>query len=171
MIVARHAYPDEAEKIACAWSQERGGLGTEKQVYGKSELVPDVVNAWIKGEALTKLYAPTEEFAEFPPLTVNADFTARGEGVFVTYLIGHVHRDVMAKSAVYPEQNVLAFAASANDDWQNYGCDLPRERDTKAEDCITVLTVDPEKRRIHLVRVGSNITLDLVERTHTTITY
>lgn len=171
VIVARHGYPDGVVKIECDWSQERGGIGTEKRVYGESELVPDVINAWVRGEALTKSYAPDEEFAEFPTLTVNADFTARGEGIFVAHITGHVHRDVMAKSAVYPEQNVLAFVASANDDWQNYGCDLPRERDTKAEDCLTVMTVDPEKRRIHLVRIGSNYTTDLKERTHHTIDY
>lgn len=171
LIVARHGYPDSAVKTECTWSQVRGGIVTEKPVYGKCELVPDLVNAWVHGEALTKEYAPTEEFAEFPTLLVNADFTARGEGVFIAHITGHVHADIMAKSGQYPEQNVLSFASSANDDWQNYGCDLPRERDTKAEDCLTVLTVDSDKRRIHLVRVGSNFTTDLTERTHYTLDY
>lgn len=171
VIVARHAFPDKAVKIQCNWTQVRGALSTEKPVYGKSELVPDIINAWTHGEALTKSYAPEEEFAEFPTLTVNADFTARGEGVFITYLTGHVHSDAIAKSVAYPEQNLLAFVASANDDWQNYGCDLPRERGTKAEDCLTVFTVDTDKRKIHLVRIGSNVTTDLVERTHYTLDY
>ncbi len=171
VVVARHGYPDSSVKTDCAWTQVRGGLDAEQALYGKSELVPDIINAWTKGESLAKEYPPVEKFAQLPTLKVNADFTARGEGVFITYLIGHVHRDILAKSEVYPDQNIVAFVASANDDWQNYGCDLPRERDTKAEDCITVFAVDTEKRRFHLVRVGSNITTDLVERTHTTIAY
>ncbi|MBR2405971.1 MAG: metallophosphoesterase [Clostridia bacterium] len=171
VVVARHGYPDKGVKLEGNWTQERGGLDKEMVLYGESELVPDVINAWTKGEKLVKEYAPIEAFSYLPTLTVNADFTARGEGVFVTYIIGHVHRDIIAKSAVYPDQNIITFAASANDDWQNYGCDLPRERDTKAEDCLTVMAVDSGKRRIHLVRVGSNITTDLVERTHFTLTY
>ncbi len=171
VIVSRHGFPDNAVKVDCNFTQERGGLDTEEPLYGKNDLVPDIIHAWCKGERLQKAYAPVEKYAFLPTLTVDADFTKRGEGVFVTYLIGHVHRDVVAKSAVYPEQNIVAFAATANDDWQNFGCDLPRERDTKAEDCITVVALDSEKRRIHLVRVGSNFTDALVDRTYTTLTY
>ena len=171
VIVARHGYPDATEKIDGPWTQVAGGLETEEALYGKCELVPDLINAWTKGEALCKEYAPIEKFAELPTLTVNADFSARGQGTFITYLIGHVHRDIVGRSAVYPEQNIVSFTASANDDWQNYGCDLPRERDTKAEDCLTVLAVDSAHRRFHLVRVGSNFTTDLTERTHISIKY
>lgn len=174
VIVARHGFPDSAVKLdANGWTQkELGGTGTEASPYGQCELVPDVINAWIHGESLTGRYAPLEGYEGFPTLTVNADFSRRGQGVFVAYLIGHVHADIVGTSAKYPNQHAIWFAATASDDWQNYGCsDLPRARGTKAEDCITVFSVDTEKRRIHLVRVGSNITFDLRERTYTTIAY
>ena len=171
VIVARHGYPDESVTVEGNFTHGNLRILTEEALYGKNELVPDIINAWTHGEVLHKTYAPREAYASLPTLTVDADFTARGEGVFVAYIVGHMHHDIMAKSAVYPEQNILTFAATANDDWQNFGSDLPRERDTKAEDCLTVMAVDTDKRRIHLVRVGSNFTVDMVDRTYTTLTY
>ncbi len=171
VIVARHGYPDKAVKVEGNFTQIRGGFDGEIALYGKSEMVPDIINAWMKGEALYKEYEPIEKFAWLPTITAKADFTERGEGTFISYIIGHYHRDMIAKSEVYPEQNIISFNATANDDWQNFGCDLPRERGTKAEDCVTVFAVDSQNRKIHLVRVGSNFTDALVDRTYTSIAY
>ena len=55
--------------------------------------------------------------------------------------------------------------------WQNYDSDLPRYPGTKAEDCLTTLSVDPINRNICLVRVGSNITNTMVDRTFIAIPY
>ncbi len=171
VLIARHGYPDSAEIIPGSWTDKNGIIFTEEALYGKCELVPDIVNAWIKGESLEKYYEPVAKKELLPVLSVKADFSKRGEGVFVGYLTGHVHRDIIGRSAVYHEQNIICFASSANDDWQSHGVDLLRLRGTKAEDCLTVLAVDRNKRCLHLVRVGSNYTSDLIERTHTTITY
>ena len=57
------------------------------------------------------------------------------------------------------------------DNWQNYCSDLPRAKGTKAEDCLTVLSLDTENRRINLVRIGSNVTVNLDERTYTALPY
>ena len=172
VILARHSYPDSAVKVDCNWTQENGGISDSfVPFYGKSELVPDVINAWMNGTTLKKSYVPLEKADILPTLTVNADFSARGKGVFISYLCGHVHRDMIGRSAVSPDQNIICFAATANDDWQNYHCDLPRMRGTKAEDCLTVFAVDTKKHRIHLVRVGSNYTVDCVERTVISIEY
>ncbi len=171
VIVARHAYTDSAVKTEGKFTQEHGGFAGELALYGKCELLPDIIDAWSKGETLDKEYAPIESHAWLPTLKAKADFTARGKGAFVCHIVGHYHRDMIATSESHPEQNIISFAATANDDWQTYGCDLPRARDTKAEDCVTVMAVDTAKRKIHLVRVGSNITLDLEDRTHFTLNY
>jgi len=172
VILACHSYPDSAVKVVCNWTQEKGGISDALTTfYGKSELVPDVINAWMNGAALEKAYVPVEKAGILPTLKVNADFSGRGKGVFITYLTGHVHRDIIGRSATYPDQNIICLAATANDNWQNYNCDLPRMRGTKAEDCLTVFAVDTEKHQIHLVRVGSNYTVDCVERTVITIAY
>lgn len=171
VIIARHAYPDEAERVPGIWTDEDGQINEKSSLYGHCELVPDIVNAWMNATAVEKEYEPVDHKDILPVLKVKADFSGRGKGVFISYLIGHMHRDYLAKSAVYPDQNIVFFPSSANDDWQNYGSDLPRKRGTKAEDCLTVLTVDSKKKCFHMVRVGSNINRDLVERTHITVSY
>ena len=42
-------------------------------------------------------YEPILQQDILPTIKVNCDFTERGEGVFVCYLIGHHHRDALAK--------------------------------------------------------------------------
>ncbi len=113
VLIARHGYPDEAIKTKCDWSQEYGDIiGSNETEYGKCNLVPDVVDAWIHGKALQREYAPLDENSTLPTLQVNADFTARGEGVFISYLIGHVHRDMRGTAYPYTEQNILCFPCS-----------------------------------------------------------
>ena len=92
-------------------------------------------------------------------------------GIFAAYLVGHSHIDWIGTCEKYPEQKLICFPSAANDSWQNFLSDLPRTQGTKAEDCITVLTVDMQKRCIYLVRVGSNITVDMKQRTFTAIQY
>ena len=171
VIIARHGYPDNAEPLESYWTQKDRPINSEGSPYGACEVVPDIVDAWMRGGRLQKTYAPLPGYPTVPTLTAEADFTERGEGIFVTYLIGHVHYDVLGRSALYPQQNIICFASSANDDWQNYDSDLPRQRGTKAEDCLTVAAVDTDGRKLHLVRVGSNITSDRVERKFLTVEY
>ena len=172
VMLAAHTYQGEAKRVDCSWTQ----LGREldppsKKAYGFIEIIPDIVNAWVNGEALDKEYAPTGNADLLPTLMARADFSSRGKGDFVAHLVGHMHYSYIGKSAVYPEQNIIAFPTAANDDWNNAGCDLPRERGTKAEDLLTVLSVDRDRRTVHLVRVGSNFTNTLTERTYFSIYY
>ena len=172
VMIASHTYQGESKRVDCSWTQVGRELEVPSpQAYGFMEVIPDIVNAWIKGEAIDKKYAPTANTDLLPTLEARADFSSRGKGEFVSHLVGHVHYSYIGKSAVYPEQNIIAFPTAANDDWQNAGCDLPRERGTKAEDLLTVFAVDRDERIMHLVRVGSNFTNTLVERTYFSISY
>lgn len=172
VLIARHGYPDEAIKTKCDWSQEYGDIiGSNETEYGKCNLVPDVVDAWIHGKVLCREYAPLDANSTLPTLKVNADFSKRGEGVFISYLIGHVHRDVRGTASPYTEQNILCFPCSGDDTWTNGDCDLPRLPNTKAIDCLTVVAVDTKERRINMVRIGANITYKMVDRTFTTLNY
>ena len=171
VVIAQHSYMGEAEKVACIWSHEDREIETEYGCYGACELLPDVINAWVKGTNLQKTYEPVENEDLLSALYVNADFTARGKGIFIAYLIGHYHMDTISKSKVYPDQNIIFFDATVLDRNQNFWSDLPRVAGTKSEDCITVMAVDTEKQRIHLVRIGSNYTVNCVERKVISIPY
>jgi hypothetical protein len=78
---------------------------------------------------------------------------------------------MVAKVKKYPDQNIVSFASSADDDWQNYGSDLPRAEGTKSQDLLTAVSVCTDKKEIRLVRIGSNFTMDMRDRTYITIPY
>ena len=178
VMIARHSFPDSALTIPCSWTEpDRGDLPRSKD-GNVMEMVPDIVHAWMHGGVLNREYtlgtgrsANNSDLSVIPPVTVNADFTDRGQGIFIGYIIGHEHRDWQGKCQRYPDQGVHLFASSANDTWQNHASDLPRMAGTKAEDCITVFTVDTRNRRICMVRVGSNVTNIMTDRTYISFKY
>ena len=172
LAIAMHAYPFGHVAEPGAWTQQDkdlGSLSAWDKAYGTTNLLPDIIHAWKTGTARRASYVP--RYSNLPTVTVDCDFSARGEGQFIGYLVGHYHRDVIAHSDQYPSQKIIAFASAANDAWQNYDCDLPRAEGTKAEDLLTVCSIDTEKREIRLVRVGRNITMEMTERTYTVISY
>lgn len=171
LIVALHGFPYSAEVRSCAWSQPDAKLYYPAEApYGDDGMLCDIIDAWVRGARLKADYPPLDA-TYLPTLSVDCDFSTRGEGVFIAYTVGHYHRDIQGHSTRYPYQNVIAFPATANDAWQNYCSDLPREKGTRAEDALTVMSVAREKREIRLVRIGSNMTMDMTERTYTVIPY
>ena len=171
LIVARHSYPASNNLIDNGWSQKDIVLDVNTIVYNDNEIVPDIVNAWINGTSISKTYAPKSEYSTCPTLTANANFSTRGTGVFVGHIIGHTHKDAVCKSSKYSDQNIITFCSTATDKWQNFCSDLPRDESTGTQDAITSMSVDTSARNIHLVRIGSNITFDLVKRECVTIPY
>ncbi len=175
LIVARHAFEGYAVMEPCSWTQVNRGISPSDRgiLYGKeNNPVADIVDAWVRGGVLRREYPVEERFAPyFEDLKVDVDFTDRGPGNFVCHLLGHCHRDGIAHVKAYPNQKIVSLASACSDRWQNEGSDLPRYENTKAEDCLTTLSVDPINRNICLVRVGSNITNTMVDRTFIAIPY
>lgn len=170
VIIARHSITESCVPIQSEWTQTEYQIGGSSQGYVTENLVTDVVDAWIHGKSIECTYS-SEKFPTIEPVRVQIDFAKRGKGDFVGYLVGHTHIDWLGVCEKYPEQHVINVASCANDKWQNKSSDLPRLQGTKAEDCITVLTVDTENGCVHLVRVGSNMTYNMTKRIYTSLKY
>ena len=168
VIIGMHSFPYTATKIKCAFTQEYppcfNSLPQGRTIYGDDNIFTDIVDAWVNGDKLDRAYEPVQYKELCPTLTVKCDFSARGKGDFVAYVSGHMHNDIVFRSAKYEYQKGIVFAATATDNWQNYGSDLPRETDTKSEDAITVMSVNTDRRQIKLVRIGSDMTMEMTER-------
>ena len=164
LILAAHSHPYQKAVEPCVFSQLYPY--STNNPYGNNNMIPDIIDAWKHGKALQKSYAPEILHGVLPTVTVEADFSSRGEGIFACYLIGHHHADFVGWNDKYRDQRLISLAASAFDLYQNQWTDLPRTAGTKSEDILTTLSVDTEKRKIRLVRIGSNFTVDLVERTY-----
>lgn len=169
--IAMHAFPYQHEPEPGPWTQKGKGLGANgwDAPYGDTALLPTLMQAWINGTCCHTTFTPRD--ARLPAIWVDADFSARGDGAFIGYFVGHYHRDVVAHCSQYPQQKIIAFASAADDDWQNYDSDLPRAAGTKAEDLLTVCSIDTVKREIRLVRIGSCFTMEMQERRYALLSY
>lgn len=172
LVIAQHAFPGTNDPIETDdWSQKRGAVSGSTETYTDRNMVPDIINAWKNGTTLSKTYTPASDYATCPTHNINVDFSTRGAGHFVCYLVGHSHRDEIRTSRVYSDQLVVAFVATAADRAQNTLNDLPRVIGERSEDAVTAVTIDTEERKIRLVRFGSDLTFDLKKREHTTLSY
>jgi hypothetical protein len=166
LIILLHTFFDSEVVVDCPFTQrkEKNHNPIAHAPYGASGLLPDIIGAWTLGGKLKKTYSPIILTEYLPEISVDADFTERGEGIFVCYLAGHLHSDTVAYSEKYNNQNIVYLASMANDLWQNFCSDLPRAIGTKAEDLLTSVSIDTECREVRLVRIGSDMTMDMRER-------
>ena len=168
LVVLMHSFYNSSTPVECNFTQpDIGIVGSSPYVYpSSSDIVPSIINAWKNGISVSKTVSPNSNYTGIvPALSISADFSGRGSGDFVCYIVGHMHNDVIAHSTNYSDQLILCFCATANDSWQNYNSDLPRVTGTKTQDAITVVSFDTGNKRVNLVRVGSNITTNMVNRT------
>ena len=169
IIIFRHSFPDANTWYDCNFSMySRTMYGATVGCY--TDIIPDIVNAWKNGTALSKTYAPQiSDVTE--SVTINHDFSSRGKGKFACYVVGHIHKDVVAKSTTYPEQIAIGFEATCYAEWINNNGDLPRVENEKSQDALTVLSLDTDHKLIRLVRVGSNKSVRMVDRTSIALSY
>ena len=139
--------------------------GTENNAY--SGLIQDIVSAWVLGGTLTQDYTST--VANMPTVSVDADFTTRGTGVFIGVLSGHRHRDIIGKFDSYPSQWACVFSLANM--LRGTEDDLARVEGEKSEDLLTLVSINTTNRKLYLVRVGANLAIDFVEREDTCISY
>lgn len=171
LMIANHSFTEPCKEVDCVWSQPNAKIAEGKFMYGKQDVLTRIIDAWMYGKGIEFAVEPEKIYSSLPILHVKADFTNRKEGSFIGYFIGHTHQDIYGRCVNYPKQSVFVFASSANDLWQNANCDLPRAYGTKQEDLLTVCSIDTEERKVKLVRIGSNITTELTNRTSFVVGY
>lgn len=135
----------------------------------QSGVIADIVNAYINGNSISGSYTGLQDGV--PSVSVDTDFSTRGNGVLIGYLSGHLHWDCVGYITKYPTQKAFAFSATADGAWQNGEDELPRQEGTKAIDCVTTLSVDTGARRIYITRIGSDVSNVFGKREPTVISY
>lgn len=152
----------------CAWTNPGSKIASNVVAYSKIPIA-DIVEAWRNGTSIRGTYAPTSYTGYMPTLTVDAEFSERGAGIFACYLCGHAHYDTVAHDQ--NGQLCVQLDCAANDNWQTSSSDLPRVSGTKTEDCMTVVGIDTGRRLVKLARVGSNVTMSMTKRDMIALSY
>lgn len=132
-------------------------------------IITDIIDVWQNGATLSQTYTCTN--SNLPSVTVSADFTSRGNGLFAGFLCGHAHADNVGTITAHPNQNVFTFSATAKGTYQNSDDDLPRQDGTKAADCITSLAIDTVHKKVMITRIGSDVSNIFEKREPSVIPY
>ncbi len=173
LVLIRHAYYEDNTEYDCSFSQPDSVLGGNTwKCYGTEDIIPYIINLWINGGSGSKSVLPSPDYSSYlSPLSISADFTSRGAGKFICHLVGHAHRDCIVHSTTYPGQLAVGLCATAFDLYQNANSDLPRVQNRKSMDAITVVSFNTAEKRVNLVRVGSNKTTYMMDRTMISLPY
>ena len=132
-------------------------------------MMADIVDAWINGTSLSDTYAFNVSGGSWSGITVDADFTDRGNGEFITWIGGHLHMSIKGTIYTYTDQNVyLCDCSSLTAATQG---DTPRRAGTRSEDALCVLAVDRTAKTVKLLRVGAHFTKDGIDRLYGAFNY
>lgn len=171
LIIMQHAFNWQNKRFECNFSQPDVNFeGNGGDCYAPSDnIIPRIVDAWKRKTTVSFISESLNE--NVPDLEIDADFTSRTESNFICYLVGHTHKDIVGYSTPFPDQLIIGFATGSLDASNNASSDLPRRSGDKTEDAITIFSLNKNKKLVNLVRVGSNITTYMVNRTMISIDY
>ena len=131
----------------------------------------DIVDAFINGTSITKTYDSISSYGLGKTATVSKDFSVRGEGAFICFVVGHFHGSYVFTDATYPEQKTIVVPSGSQSAFQqNYG-DTNYAPNSRNEDQFYVIGFDTEKKIINIAKIGGQVTNDMVKRDIISIPY
>jgi len=131
-------------------------------------IIEDIVNAWVNGTSLEKSYDYTVSGTFGTSISVDADFTSRGEGEFITYICGHWHMSIVETSHYHGQASYTVAAAGLAAETQS---DTPRVAGLRSEDHFVALAVDREEKTVKVFQVGAHYSKDGVDRQYGQYSY
>lgn len=163
VLLVHWAVTNNLSRVESAWTpSDKVGVGiTSGVTHGSNnDMIPMIVNAWING---TNVNTSSTMRTDGSTISVNHTFGASHHGKFVGYFSGHTHHDAITKVAEMDEQFNYAFNCTTNNDSQQSG-DTPRSADGKCQDSFSLVGYDFLKNRVSLVKIGSDVTVDMKDR-------
>ena len=116
-------------------------------------------------------YNLTSNFVGFDVVGTVDTFIENG-GTFITYLVGHKHADGFGYVDGHQNQTVsIVTCATFNSiEVSNYG-DQARKEGHKCQDAFNLITVDPDRKYLQVIRVGADINMFGLERKNICFNY
>lgn len=125
-----------------------------------NKFIPQIIDAWLKG---TNVNANSTMRTDGSTISINHTFANAHHGQFAGYLCGHTHYDAITKVKDMEEQyNYVFNCTTANDGQQN--SDTPRDTTGKLQDSFAIIGYDFLKGKIGIVKIGSDVTVDMREK-------
>ena len=127
------------------------------------DFLSQVVNAWVTGVNGTF----TDSFSYGDAVSVTTNFKAAHHKQFICFICGHAHTDFVVKHSEYNLCQVMLNCTAVDQNQQ--ASDIPRQYSGKTMDCVTLFTYDWFDNQVRLIRLGSDVTIDMRERKYSSI--
>lgn len=131
----------------------------------------DIVDAFTNGTTLSKTYNSISSYGLGKTATVAKDFTGRGAGKFICFVVGHFHGSYIFKDATYPSQITIAVPSGSQSVFQQKYGDTYYAPGNRHEDQFYVIGFDTEKELINIAKIGGQVTNDMVKRDIISVKY
>ena len=131
----------------------------------------DIVDAFTNGTTLSKTYNSISSYGLGKTATVAKDFTGRGAGKFICFVVGHFHGSYIFKDATYPSQITIAVPSGSQSVFQQKYGDTNYAPGNRHEDQFYVIGFDTEKELINIAKIGGQVTNDMVKRDIISVKY
>ena len=134
VVIGEHYYPVSGTRIDCTFSALVN--------FPTAMSTPE--NYMYNGDALTTYQATVQDFID-------------GGGNFVCWLCGHKHADYIVYHPTYPKQVFIGVGGALFTDRANetgHTSDMRRVFNTRSQNCMNVLSIDPSDKKIKIIRIG-----------------
>ena len=171
VIVIMHQMPDKINEYTENKFDSDIVIGADSYDNAQGNIVQDIIDAYISKTTLSHTYVNTisAPSSDVPNVTVNADFT-NANGDFIAYIAGHTHYDKIGESSQSTNKQ-LAVVVTTSGTTKQQNDDLWRQIGTKSQDCFNLYVFDTRKKKIRILRIGANTTLDMEQRDMTSVSY
>ena len=171
VIVAQHAYFNLTISNPDWSSAKTVEAGTYKPTPSimSADPVLDIIDAYQRKATINKSYSYTNQTVanKLGTVSVNKDFTS-SNGIFGFCIAGHNHGDWMGSSLLYPSIKMVVMVGGI---LTQPDSDLGRDYNGKSQDAINIYVVNTTERKVHIVRIGADYTIDEKKRLVTTFSY
>ena len=124
-----------------------------------------ILDAFQKHTALNFTFEQTG--AVVGTMVVNADFTNKADTEFICTVCGHTHNDYIGH---YKDTDLVVLNIGS-DNTTYTGKICPRKVGTIAEDLFNVVNIDRNRKKITIIRIGSDSSVEGQDRRRITIKY
>ena len=167
VIVALHQLDTTKEEYNEFVSGYLAGKGSANIYTNDSEInwFVRILDAFQKHTTLNFTFNQTG--AVVGTMTVNADFTNKTDTEFICTICGHTHNDYIGH---YKDTDLVVLNIGS-DNTTYTGKICPRKVGTIAEDLFNVVNVDRNRKKITIIRIGSDSSVEGQDRRRITIGY
>ena len=129
----------------------------------------DIIGAFASKGTLNETYNYTlQSLSSLPSFNINLDFS-NVTSPLIMQICGHTHDDYIGNDAENTNVNIVVCNTGSYQ--KMWGGDINRINYGKSKDCFNVYVVDTDLKKVHIIRIGADFTIDGTYRKYINFNY